>query len=220
MSFFSNLFGKSKTPAEMLRERQRVLNRSIRELERERAALQAQEKRIIGDIKKSAKAGQMNAARIMAKDLVRTRQHIDKFYKMKTHLQAVSLRIQTLKSTHAMASAMKGVAQTMGKINAKMDLPAMQKILHDFEKESEVMQMKEEVMADAIDDVMGEEGEEEDAEEVINKVLDEIGLDLAGNLKDAPGKEPVRAKAPAEASASSSQQAEDDLEARLAKLKN
>lgn len=30
----------------------------------------------------------------MAKDLVRTRRHIQKFYSMKTQLQAVSLRIQ------------------------------------------------------------------------------------------------------------------------------
>lgn len=34
------------------------------------------------------------ACRIMAKDLVRTRKYIQKFYAMKTQLQAVELRIQ------------------------------------------------------------------------------------------------------------------------------
>jgi charged multivesicular body protein 2A len=47
----------------------------------------------------------------MAKDLVRTRQYIGKFYGMKTQLQAVSLRIQTLRSNQQMAEAMKGATK-------------------------------------------------------------------------------------------------------------
>lgn len=47
----------------------------------------------------------------MAKDLVRTRRHITKFYQMKTHLQGVSLKLQTLKSNQAMADAMKGATR-------------------------------------------------------------------------------------------------------------
>jgi charged multivesicular body protein 2A len=56
MSF---LFGKAKTPAEVCREHQRTLTRAIRDLERERGKLQQQEKKLIADIKKSAKEGQM-----------------------------------------------------------------------------------------------------------------------------------------------------------------
>ena len=47
----------------------------------------------------------------MAKDLVRTRRYISKFYSMKTQLQAVSLRIQTLRSNQQMAEAMKGATK-------------------------------------------------------------------------------------------------------------
>lgn len=43
----------------MLRENQRLLNRAIRELDRERMKLEQQEKKIIADIKKMAKQGQM-----------------------------------------------------------------------------------------------------------------------------------------------------------------
>lgn len=51
------------------------------------------------------------AAKVMAKDLVRTRSHVQKMFKMKTQLQAVSLRLQTVKSQNAMATAIKGVAR-------------------------------------------------------------------------------------------------------------
>ncbi|ONK69810.1 uncharacterized protein A4U43_C05F26980 [Asparagus officinalis] len=44
---------------ELLREIKRTLDRSIREIERERQGLQNQEKKLIIEIKKSAKLGQM-----------------------------------------------------------------------------------------------------------------------------------------------------------------
>jgi charged multivesicular body protein 2A len=46
-------------PPEIVREHQRTINRAVRELERERNHLQQSEKKIIMDIKKSAKQGQM-----------------------------------------------------------------------------------------------------------------------------------------------------------------
>jgi charged multivesicular body protein 2A len=45
--------------SELLRENKRMLDRSIREIERERQGLQAQEKKLITEIKKTAKEGQM-----------------------------------------------------------------------------------------------------------------------------------------------------------------
>lgn len=54
MSF---LFGKKKTPAEMLREHQRTINRAIREMEREQMKLEQSEKKLVMDIKREAKKG-------------------------------------------------------------------------------------------------------------------------------------------------------------------
>lgn len=56
MSF---LFGKRQTPEEMLRNNQRALNKAMRDLDRERTNLENQEKKVIADIKKMAKMGQM-----------------------------------------------------------------------------------------------------------------------------------------------------------------
>ncbi|KAJ8620774.1 vacuolar protein sorting-associated protein 2 1 [Cinnamomum micranthum f. kanehirae] len=183
MSF---LFGKRKTPAELLRENKRMLDKSIREIERERQSLQNQEKKLILEIKKTAKQGQMGAVKVMAKDLIRTRHQITKFYALKSQLQGVSLRIQTLKSTQAMGEAMKGVTKAMGKMNRQMNLPALQKIMQEFEMQNERMEMVSEVMGDAIDDALGGDEEEEETEELVNQVLDEIGIDINAQLVKAP----------------------------------
>lgn len=98
----------------------------------------------------------------MARDLVRTRRYEKKFMLMKANIQAVSLKIQTLRSQNAMAQAMKGVTKAMASMNRQLNLPQIQRILQEFEKQSEIMDMKEEIMNDAIDDAMeGDEDEEE-----------------------------------------------------------
>ncbi|CAI9286132.1 unnamed protein product [Lactuca saligna] len=183
MSF---LFGKKKTPAELLRENKRMLDKSIREIERERQGLQTQEKKLIVEIKKSAKQGQMGAVKVMAKDLIRTRHQIEKFYKLKSQLQGVSLRIQTLKSTQAMGEAMKGVTKAMGQMNRQMNLPSLQKIMQEFERQNEKMEMVSEVMGDAIDDALEGDEEEDETEELVSQVLDEIGIDINQELMNAP----------------------------------
>ena len=81
------LFGKKKTPAQMLRENQRLLTRAMRDLDRERAGMEKQEKKIIADIKQMAKKNEMSTVRIMAKDLVRTRATCKKFMLMRANIQ-------------------------------------------------------------------------------------------------------------------------------------
>ncbi|KAG5559142.1 hypothetical protein RHGRI_008909 [Rhododendron griersonianum] len=240
MSF---LFGNRKTPAELLRENKRMLDKSIREIERERQGLQTQEKKLIVEMKKNAKQGQMGAVKIMAKDLIRTRHQIEKFYKLKSQLQGVALRIQvfrpsssalfcfiwhfeldTLKSTQAMGEAMKGVTKAMGQMNRQMNLPALQKIMQEFERQNEKMEMVTEVMGDAIDDALEGDEEEEETEELVSQVLDEIGIDMKSELLNAPSSAVAAPAAKtkvaqAEATGNDDTGIDSDLQARLDNLR-
>ncbi|CAH0560808.1 unnamed protein product [Brassicogethes aeneus] len=225
------LFGKRLTPEEMLRKNQRALNKAMRDLDREKQKMEQQEKKIINDIKKLAKEGQMDAVKIMARDLVRTRRYVKKFMLMKANIQAVSLKIQTLRSQNTMAQAMKGVTKAMASMNRQLNLPQIQRILQDFEKQSEIMDMKEEIMNDAIDDAMEGDDDEEESDAIVNQVLDELGLQLGDALSGLPqtsGALPSQGqKQPAAAAAvagggnggSSMSDADADLQARLDNLR-
>lgn len=181
------LFGKKKTPAELLRENKRMLDKAIRDLDRERMGLQTQEKKLVAEIKKTAKQGQMDAVKVMAKSLVRNRHAVTKMYGLKSQLQAVSLRIATLKSTQAMADAMRGATKAMGAMNKQMNLPALTKIMRDFERQNEKMEMTSEMMGDAVDDAFEGDEEEEETDNLVNQVLDEIGINLDEQMVAAPG---------------------------------
>ncbi|GLV37165.1 Vacuolar protein sorting 2 [Carabus blaptoides fortunei] len=222
------LFGKKLSPEEMLRKNQRALNKAMRDLDREKQRMEQQEKKIIADIKKLAKEGQMDAVKIMAKDLVRTRRYEKKFMLMKANIQAVSLKIQTLRSQNAMAQAMKGVTKAMQSMNRQLNMPQIQRILQEFEKQSEIMDMKEEMMNDAIDDAMEDDADEEETDAVVSQVLDELGLQLndqlsglpqaTGSLAAGATKQPAAAAAAAAAGGGLSD-ADADLQARLDNLR-
>ncbi|EMG46297.1 hypothetical protein G210_3459 [Candida maltosa Xu316] len=224
---FEWAFGKKLTPQERLRKNQRALEKTQRELSREVTKLQQQEKKLISDIKKSAKQGQISSAKIQAKDLIRTKSYISKFQSMKAQLQAISLRIQSVRSNQQMAMSMRDATRVLGGMNRSMNLPQLSRIAQEFAKESDMMDQKQEFMDDAIDDAMMDEdelGEEEQIDEILGKVLDEIGVDLNTTLKDTPsGFNVTEEAAPKVAEAIGAHGGgaadEDDLQARLDSLK-
>jgi len=215
------LFGARKTPAERIKEYNRQIKKSVREIDRERMGLERQEKKLIMDIKKAAKDGQMDSAKVMAKDLVRTRGYIKKMYKMKSHMEAVSLRLQTMQSSAQMAQCMKGVTKVMGQMNRKMNLPQISKIMMEFEKQNDTMGMKEEMMADAMDDAFADDDDEDEEESILGAVLAELGVEVGNKIADTPSSV-VAATAPAAepqvaATAGGANAGADDLDAELQK---
>jgi charged multivesicular body protein 2A len=92
-------------------------------------------------------------------------------------LQANLGLLQTVRTNEQMMQAMKGATGVLGSMNRSMNLPALQRIAMEFEKENDIMDQRQEMMDDAIDDVTGLEDEAE-GEEVVEQVLEEIGVDL------------------------------------------
>lgn len=73
--------------------------------------------------------------------------------------------------------AMKGATMALGSMNKSMNLPQLQRIAMEFERENDVMEQRQEMMDDAVDDAM-DVGVEEEGDEVVEQVLEEIGVDM------------------------------------------
>lgn len=227
MEFF---FGRRKTPDEILRENKRAIDRAIRDLEREQRRMESQEVKLGNDIRNAARKNEMDSVKIMAKDMVRTKSQIKKFNIMKANLQAISLKTATLKSQNSMASAMKGVTQGLIRMNRQMNLPQIQRIIQEFQKQTDMVDMKEEMINDVMDDVFEEDTDEQESDQVVNKVLDELGIEMNQTLATLPasgGKTAVADKSSAAADkqptgaqmVGGSTAADADLEERLNKLR-
>merc|ERR1712224_88881 len=207
-------------------ENKRTISKAIRELDRERVKMESEEKKCIADIKKHAKLQQMDIVTIKARDLVQTRNFVKKFIIMRSRLQAINLKLTTAKSTEAMIGSMKGVTKAMGAMNKAMNLPALQKLMQDFQMADAQLDDKTEMMGDAIDDAVAADDDSEEEAEIVRGVLDEIGIDFNGMVPNAPVGGLERSAAPAAASSTQNPMAVgaggdaavDDLEARLNNL--
>lgn len=171
------------TPKEQMREYRRGLKRAIREIDRERLKLQNEEKKLIAEIKKLAKLNNVGPVKVMAKDLVRLRRHVNKFYEMKSQISGIDLRLQTMSSTQTMASVLRGVTPVLSSINKQMNLPELNNLMKEFYKENQKMEMTEEMMGDAVDMALDHEDDDLQTDQVVNEVLSEIGVDIAGQLE-------------------------------------
>ena len=78
---------------------------------------------------------------------------------------------------------MKGASEVLGQMNRNISLPGLQRIAMDFERENDIMEQRQEIMEDAMDEVAGVD-EEEEGDEILDQVLEEIGVNLKHSVSD------------------------------------
>lgn len=131
----------------------------------------------------------------MAQEIVKTRRHMEKMHQFKMRLQAVSRQLQTVQSQVIMTQSMTNVTRAMARMNNQINLPSLQRTMMEFQRQSQMMDLKDEMINDTskylmllsvlftntyIVEEMWSSGEEDDVEEedIVNQVLDEIGINL------------------------------------------
>eukprot|EP00347_Sterkiella_histriomuscorum_P009570 403340698 len=201
------------TPKELARQNKRIVDKAVRQIDRERTKLQSNETKMLEEIKKLAKKNQHGPAKILSKDLVRGRSQVGQYYVMASQLKAISMKLSTAEINQSMVDALKGVNKVMEKVNASMDIHSIQEVLKEFAKQSEKMEMQQEMMNDAMDAGMDNADSIDEADKVYQQICDEIGVDL-GDEHVGAGRNPL-VNPVAQPTANNV----DDLEARLNQLK-
>uniref|UniRef100_M4EFJ7 Uncharacterized protein n=1 Tax=Brassica campestris TaxID=3711 RepID=M4EFJ7_BRACM len=221
-----NIFRKKATPKDALRTSKREMSVATRGIEREISSLQLEEKRLVAEIKKTAKTGNEAAAtKILARQLVRLRQQITNLQGSRAQIRGVTTHTQALYASTSISSGMKGATKAMVAMNKQMAPTKQAKVIKDFQKQSAQLDMTIEMMSEAIDETLDKDEAEEETEDLTNQVLDEIGVGVASQLSSAPkGRIATKTAAPpppaTTTNSNSSESSEvDELEKRLASLR-
>ena len=82
-----------------------------------------------------------------------------------------------------LAGAMTTATKTLASMNNIMKPEQLNQTMQEFGKASAKMDMTEEMMNDALDDILNESGDEEEGESIVQQVLDEIGIDISAKVK-------------------------------------
>ena len=163
------------TPEEEAKQNKRAIQKTIRQIERERTKLQNQEAKTLKQIKDLATKNQHGPAKIMSKDLVRSRQQVNMYYTFASQLRVIETQLASAQMNANMASNLSGVVNVMGRVNAQMNPQQMVNTMKDFSKEMEKMGIQQDMMADAMD-MVGDGDTDAQAEEVYNQILGEVGM--------------------------------------------
>ncbi|XP_015160950.1 vacuolar protein sorting-associated protein 2 homolog 3-like isoform X2 [Solanum tuberosum] len=204
--------------AEALRESRRELTHATRGIEKEISALQSEEKKLVAEIKRTAKTGNehfQTATKVLARQLIRLRQQIANLQGSRAQMRGIATHTQAISAQSSVAAGMKGATKAMNAMNKQMDPAKQAKVMQDFQRQSAQLDMTTEMMSDAIDDAIDDDEAEEETEDLTNQVLDEIGIDVASQLSAAP-KGKISGKRTEESSSSGI----DELGKRLAALRN
>ncbi|KAK8801941.1 hypothetical protein WA158_006336 [Blastocystis sp. Blastoise] len=169
----------SKTPEEIFNENKKVVNKAIREIDRQRMTLERRQKTLETEIRKAAKEGKNNIVKIHAKDFIRCKNAVEKCYNMRAQFGAIQMQLENTRATEAMGRCFEGGLKEMSKI---MSPEAMQKILAEYSQETIKSENLQEIMGDQIDDAMGDADNEEEEDEVVQSILVEMGINQGESL--------------------------------------
>lgn len=201
-----------------MREQSRELRRAQRDVERTRGDLERQEKQLELEIKKAAKQGNKQVATTLAKQLVQLRKQKTRTFTASSQIGAIGAQAKSMEANQRLGTAMATSAKVMGKVNKEMSAASVMKNMQDFSREAQKMELKEEMIDETLDSVLGESGDEEEENAIVNQVLDEIGIQMSGKLAEAPSA--PKGQLSTVATGERGQKVTDsEIEAQLARLK-
>ena len=132
---------------------------------------------------------------------------------MGSQLTGMAMKMSTMSSYQEIIKSVSGSTQVMTRLNEDMDIASIQNVLKTFNKESMKAEFNQEAVNDAME--MGMDNVDEQADDIYNGILGEIGLEY--QIQDPTRVKPAVVKKKEEVKEENA--AADDLEARLAALK-
>jgi len=179
-----NLFGSANTEEaqkqnarEMLREWQSKIKSEVRQMERNLRKLEQEEEKIKRDIKKMAKeGGDPKNIQILAKTVVRSGKAKTRLYTARATLQATASELSNTAATMRLADAMKNSSEVMAQMNDLVKVPEIHEAMETLGKEMMKSGLIDEMIEEGLEDIDGPELEDE-AEQEVDKVLDDLAID-------------------------------------------
>lgn len=196
-----------KSAQEQTRSKDREIRSARRDMAREQNELAKEEKKLETEIKRLASKGDKQSCVALAKQLINIRNQRTRAAVFESKLSAVSSQQRVASATATMTKTVSSMTEKMKQINKNMAVSDLSKTLQQFSQAQMEAEMKEEMLDEAMDDV----GFEDDADDVVQKVLDELHIDTKARLDNVP----------LPPSSSSVNETEDlaSLHAQLAKLR-
>ncbi|CAG8532031.1 9766_t:CDS:2 [Ambispora gerdemannii] len=179
MDSVQKLLGKKANPDEMVRKWRQSIRAQERALDRQLRGMDTEEQKLKRTLKQMAKKNDVKNAKILARELVRSRKQRDRIYTSKAQLNSIIMQLQHQLATLKVSGTLQKSTEVMKMVNTLAKLPEISKSMQELSMEM----MKAGIIDEMIEDTMEsleESDVEEEADEEVNKVLFELTDGLLG----------------------------------------
>ncbi|CAI6246957.1 unnamed protein product [Periconia digitata] len=208
------------TPEEQKRKCNALVRQNVRKLDRDILQLKQTEQKTKNFILQSSKRAQRNPSmakqanqdvRIFARELIRVRKQSGRLNTSKAQLQSVQMQVNEAFSVRKIEGSIRASTGIMKDVNSLVRLPELTGTMRDLSSELMKAGIIEEMVDETLPDNEMLEGEDDEAEEEVDKILSEI---LKDRLPASKAQEDTLPTAPVEV-----QPEEEDQEEMLAQMR-
>ncbi|XP_002130271.2 charged multivesicular body protein 3-like [Ciona intestinalis] len=181
------LFGKNPPPdprekarqwSSELRKEGRMLDRQIRNIQRE-------QEKVKRSLKEAAKKGDKQSAAILAKELVHSNKSISRIYASKATINSVDMGIKNQVAMARVSGAFEKSSEVMKSMQELVKVGEVRESMMGLSKEMMKMGLVEEMMDDMMSPLDDSEEMEDAAQSEIDKVLYDITAGALGKLPES-----------------------------------
>nr|ACO15577.1 Charged multivesicular body protein 3 [Caligus clemensi] len=180
------LFGRSKSPSpkDRVNEWCKKLRKEGYNLDRQIRQIQREEMKVTRSIKESAKRGDKDSCRILAKEVVQSRKAVSKIYTAKANLNSVEMQMKNQAAQVRLAGTLSKSTEVMVCMQKLVKLPEIASTMQELSKEM----VKAGIFEEMMEDVMDNEPEEleDDVQNEVDKVMAELTEGDRKTIEKAP----------------------------------
>jgi charged multivesicular body protein 2A len=167
-----------KNDVKMMDRHERIIERDVTRMTREQQTVTIR-------LKAYAKRGDTDMVNEMANQYAVYRMNIKKLSKLKSHTSNVKQQIQMMRSIQEINRALSTLTTTMKQINSTTGVASLGSIIREYDREI----ARTETNVEMLDEAMTDDNIDEDEQrELVNSVLDEIGVEIDASMMSAPFK--------------------------------
>jgi charged multivesicular body protein 1 len=194
-----------------------TLKFTSKQLQRQSKKCEKNEKMQKTKLKQAIEKGNREGAQIYAENAIREKNQALNYLRLASRIDAVAARVETAVRMRAVTKSMGHIVRGLDEAAQSMNLERITQVMDAFEKQFEDIDVAAQYVEGAMNQTTTQSTPAEQVEALIMQVADEHGLDVAERLGDAAVQPSSAVPRGAAASAAPSEQ--DDLAARLDRLK-
>ena len=183
---------------------------------RAHTGIQKEEAKIKKSIKDTAKRGDVGTAKMLAKEIVRSRKAVNRLHTSKAQMNSVVMQMENQMAQQKVTGHMQKSTEVMKMMSKLVKVSEVQEVMTNLQKEMCKAGVIEEMVDDAMD-ALDDDDAEDEADDAVAKVFEELAIEATGDMASAST---AKVETPQEA-----QKDEDEdedmkaMEQRLAALK-